>query len=155
MLVTIPMVVAILALLFSAYSIYRVGLIEVGLVSEVEQVGLGLRDHVDAELEPLIKKVNKAFGLRGEQGAAAKKLKTAEKYLVQDVLDAENPMVMAALEAVSPRTKEYLEENPELVMQLLPRLKALQSIDGFNPLDIFSPGSSTTSKKHPFGNREE
>lgn len=155
MLVTIPMIVAVLALLFSAYSIYRVGLVEQGLVSEVEQVGLGLRDHVDAELEPLIKKVNKAFGLRGEQGAAAKKLKTAEKYLVQDVLDAENPMVMAALEAVSPRTKEYLEENPELVMQLIPRLKALQSIDGFSPLDLFKPGDTTKTRKHPFGNREE
>ena len=155
MLVTIPMIIAVLALIFSIYGIYRVGLIEEGLVSEVEQVGLGLRDHVNAELEPLIKKVNKAFGLRGEQGAAAKKLKTAEKYLVQDVLDAKNPVLMAALEAVSPRTKEYLEENPELVMQLLPRLEALQSIDGFSPLDLFNPGDSTKQTKHPFGSREE
>ena len=156
MLVTIPIIVAILALGISIYSVYRVGLVEQGLVSEVEQVGLSLREHVNTELEPLIKNVNKAFGLRGKQGAAANKLKAAEKYLVQDVLDAKNPMIMAALEAVSPRTKEYLEQNPELVMQLIPRLQALQSIEGFSPLDLFKPpGSSGSSKKHPFGNREE
>lgn len=152
--------VSIILAVYAVYSTRRwtqtLSELEENLRDQVQGVSEGLRVHVDTELEPLISKVNKAFGLRGEQGVAAKKLKTAEKYLVQDVLDAKNPMIMAALEAVSPRTKKYLEGNPELIMQLIPRLQALQSIEGFSPLDLFKPpGSSGASKKHPFGNREE
>jgi len=152
----ISVLIAVSSAVIAVYCVYRVGLVEQGLVSEVEQAAQGLRQHIDAELEPLQKNVNKAFGMRAAIGTEARQLKTAEKYVVQDVMAAQSPEIMAALEFLSPRTKEYLEKNPELVMKLLPRLQALQSIEGFEPLDLFKPpGTGSDNRKHPFGNREQ
>ena len=152
----ISVLIAVSSVLIAVYCVYRVGLIEEGLVLQVEQAAQGLRTHIDAELEPLQKNVNKAFGMRAAIGTEARQLKTAEKYVVQDVMAAQSPEIMAALEFLSPRTKEYLEKNPELVMKLLPRLQALQSIEGFEPLDLFKPpGTGSDNRKHPFGNREQ
>jgi len=156
MLNTIIGLLSILAIGISVYSVYRVGLVEQGLVTEVEGAAKGLRAHIDAELEPLQKNVNRAFGLKSEGAQDVRRLKTAEKYIVQDVLEAQSPELMAALEFLSPRTKEYLEKNPELIARLLPRLQALNSIEGFSPLDLFKPpGTGSDNRKHPFGNREQ
>jgi len=117
----------------------------------VEIVSKSLREHVDNELEPLITKVNRAFGMKSEASTQVRQLKTAERYIAQDLLEAQDPLIKAGLELISPRTKEYIEKNPDLLLQLIPRIQALMQMDGFNPAELISPGGSGTPKKHPFG----
>ena len=61
---TLSVLIAIISVVIAIISVYRVGKIEKELVSQVEGVGESLRIHIDTELEPLIKKVNKAFGFK-------------------------------------------------------------------------------------------
>lgn len=149
-------ILSVLASVISVYSVYRVGLVEEGLVLQVEEAAQGLRTHIDAELEPLTKNVNRAFGFKSEQAVNARQLKKAEGMIIQDVLDTQDPILMGLLDMISPATKEYLEENPSLIVELIPRLQALSQVEGFNFLDLLKPpGTSPSDRKHPFGNREE
>lgn len=128
--------------------------VEESLLAEVKQAAVGLRDHVDEELEPLQKNVNRAFGFKAQQSAATRRLNKAEKMVMRDALDAEAPEIMAALEFLSPDTLEYVEEHPDLIPKLLPRLKALWEVSDGNPMEIFQPGQAKR-RPHPFGSREE
>lgn len=153
----ISIIIALAGVIIAIYSVWRVGLIEEGLVSEVEDVSKSLRGHIDAELEPLIKKVNKAFGFKALESHDSRALKKAEGMIIQDVLNTQDPVLMGVLEMVSPATKEYLEENPSLIVELIPRLQALSQVEGFSILDLLKPPGEGGPHhgKHPFGFREE
>ena len=152
----ISVLIAVSSAVIAVYCVYRVGLVEQGLVSEVEQAAQGLRTHIDAELEPLQKNVNRAFGLKAQASHYSRALKKAEGMIISDVLEAQSPVLMGILDMVSPPTREYLEKHPDLIAQLIPRLQALNSIEGFNPIDLFKPpGTGSDNRKHPFGNREQ
>lgn len=110
-------------------------------------IGEGLRVHVDTELAPLKVRGSQIMGNLGAMGNMAKQVKTAERYIAQDLVNMQDPVIVAALELLSPRTKEYLEKNPDLIMQLLPRLKALQ--ESGDPLGFLKPGGPG-HKKHPY-----
>ena len=151
----ISVILASAALGVAFYSVWRVGTVEEGLVSEVQEVGESLRKHIDAELEPLIKKVNKAFGFKALESSDSRKLKKAEGMIMQDILNTQDPLLMGFLDMVSPATKEYLEENPALIGELVPRLQALSKVEGFSILDLLKPPSGTpSSRRHPFGREE-
>jgi len=149
-------ILSLTALAVSVYAVNQIRMTEEGLVLEVEQAVKGLRTHIDAELEPLTKNINRAFGFKSEQAVTARQLKKAEGMIIQDVLDTRDPLIMGLLDMISPATKEYLEENPSLIVELIPRLQALSQVEGFSILDLLKPGdSSNRSRKHPFGFREE
>jgi len=151
----ILVLISIIAVMISLYSVWRVGLIEEGLVLEVEQSAQGLRQHIDAELEPLVKNVNRAFGFKAQQAGDAVQLKKAEGMIMKDVLDTQDPILMGLLDMVSPATKEYLEENPSLIVELIPRLQSLSSVEGFSIFDLLKPpGDASPGRKHPFSSEE-
>jgi len=153
---TLSVLIAIISVVIAIISVYRVGKIEKELVSQVEGVGESLRIHIDTELEPLIKKVNKAFGFKALESHDSRALKKAEGLIIQDVLDTQDPLLMGLLDMISPATKEYLEENPSLIVDLIPRLQALSQIEGFSILDLLKPsGTGSDNRKHPYGFREE
>ena len=152
----ISLVIAVIGVIIAIYSVWRVGIIEESLVSEVQDVSTGLRGHIDAELEPLIKKVNKAFGFKALESSDSRQLKKAEGMIIQDVLNSQDPLLMGLIDMVSPATKEYLEENPSLIVELIPRLQALSQVEGFNIFDLLKPpGDKGGRGPHPFGFREE
>ena len=152
----ISIVIAVSSAVIAVYCVYRVGLVEQGLVSEVEQAAQGLRAHIDAELEPLQKNVNRAFGLKAQASHDSRALKKAEGMIIQDVIDTQDPVLMGLLDMISPATREYLEENPSLIVELIPRLQALSSVEGFSILDLLKkPGTGSDNRSHPFGRREE
>jgi len=150
----ISVILAVIGLGAALYSVWYSRSIETTLLGEVQRAAEGLRGHIDEELEPLQKNVNKAFGFKAQASADSRQLKAAERMVMDDVLQAQSPEIMAALEFLSPRTKEYLEKNPELIARLLPRLQALSSVEGFNVKDLFNPGTGSENRRHPFGNRE-
>lgn len=96
------------------------------------ELTLGIQD-INSGLEPLKIAVSRSMGIIGEKGHNTQKLKRAEKYIAQDLIDSQDPLILAALDALSPNGKArgYLEENPDLILQLLPRLQALSKIEGF------------------------
>ncbi|GAH70120.1 unnamed protein product, partial [marine sediment metagenome] len=96
----INIIMATVAIIIAIYSVWRVGKIEETLVSEVEDVSTGLRGHIDAELEPLIKKVNKAFGFKALESSDSRQLKKAEGLIIQDVLNTQDPVLMGLLDMV-------------------------------------------------------
>ena len=152
----ISVLIAVSSAVIAVYCVYRVGLVEQGLVIEVEEAAKGLRAHIDAELEPLQKNVNRAFGFKAQASHDSRALKKAEGMIIQDVLDTQDPVLMGVLDMVSPATKEYLEEHPSLIVELIPRLQALSQVEGFSILDLLKPpGDGVHRGKHPFGNREE
>ena len=122
-----------------------------------ETLNQGIED-INSGLEPLKIAVSRSMGIIGEKGHDTQKLKRAEKYIAQDLIDSQDPLILAALDALSPNGKArgYLEENPDLILQLLPRLQALSKIEGFNPIDLIKKsGESSPWANHPLRNSGE
>ncbi|GAJ21462.1 unnamed protein product [marine sediment metagenome] len=121
----------------------------------LKQIGEEVKELILQETEPLKNAVSRSMGFKSEQAVTSRQIKTAEKYIAQDILDQQDPLIKAGLEFLSPRTTEYLEKNPDLIMQILPRLQALSQVEGgFNPLDLLSRGGNSNTRPHPFRTEE-
>lgn len=146
---------SILALIVSIV-IYRKYETVPNMIDEgLKEIGSEVRELLLQETEPLKNAVSRSMGFKSEQAATARQVKTAEKYIVQDILEQQDPLIQAGLEFLSPRTKEYLEKNPNLVMQILPRIQALSQVEGgFNPLELFSKDGVSRQRPHPFKTEE-
>ncbi len=93
---------------------------------------------------------------KGTMGANVKQLKTLDKKIALDLIDQGDPLIKAALD-MFPNAREYVEKNPGLLLELLPRLEALQKVPGgFKVQELFGPPSSLDKPTtHPFGMNEE
>lgn len=125
----------------------------------VERVSIALREHVDQELEPAKVAVSRAMTTKSKAGIDAIQRKALNKRIGQDMIDLQSPEVKLLLE-MFPRASEYVEKNPDLIMELLPRIQALKGQEGFKLTDLFNPssslgGSPSITRKHPFGMKEE
>jgi hypothetical protein len=89
----------------------------------------------------------------GARGGATKQIKALDTRIAEDILGAQDPLIQAGLD-MFPRVKEYIDENPHLLPQLIPRLKALSEVPGFQLGDLFKPDTSRRDRRHPF-DREE
>jgi hypothetical protein len=100
--------------------------------------------------DPLI---SKAFSIIGKQGVQSKALAKGEEIFTQEFMNhTEIGVLLQAVGKVFPRFGEWAEENPDLALQLAPRILAFAKQSGI--LDQAGIPSSTPGK-HPFGLREE
>lgn len=104
------------------------------------------QDEVGAQLKPVLDLNSKAMSIIGTQGAEVKKVKAAEKMIATGLMD-DNKLVMDGVRQIFPKLGDYLDENPEVVMDLLPRLKQMYTQVQGNEL-------SGQSRKHPFSTEE-
>jgi len=128
---------------------------------EIQTIAQETQKTLLEEIEPLKIAVSRSMGIIGQKGHNTQKLKRAEKYLAQDLIDSQDPLILAGLNTLSPdgRFREYIEKNPDLILQLIPRLQALSKIEGFNPMDLIKPPDDSsrgrTWKNHPLLGLEE
>ena len=71
-------------------------------------------------------KIQRAHSIIGSQGGEAMKLKAGEKLLSQSLIQ-NSPVIDAVLSSglLSPDMQDWINTNPELVIQLLPKMQAV------------------------------
>ena len=107
------------------------------------------------QLKPMKNAVSRSMSDKAQASVTTRQRQALDKRIAQDVIDMQNPLVSALLDQF-PNVKEYIGKNPNLLVELLPRLQALQGIEGFQITDLVNPSpSSRTQQPHPFGSREE
>jgi len=132
-------------------SLYKAQKMPQFVEDEANKVLNTLDETLQETLQPINKAISTSYSHMGTKGANVKQQKALDKRLAQDVINMQDPMIRGALD-MFPNVKDYVEKNPNMLMELLPRLQQLQQIDGFNPLDIISPSPNNPnpSKPHPF-----
>ena len=94
-------------------------------------------------------KIQRAHSIIGSQGSDANKLKQGEKLLSQSLLQ-NSPVIDAVMSSglLSPGMQDWIDNNPDLVMQLIPKFQAV-----LGQMSNNSPNSS--NQPHPFGRFDE
>lgn len=140
------------ALILASYSVYKA----IKMPQYIEEKADSILNTLDLELkevlDPINEKISKSYSHLGSKGAHVRQVQALDKKLAQDVLNMQDPMIKGALD-LFPNVRDYVEKNPDLLMELLPRIQQLQGIEGFNPLDLISPPSSKNTSL-PSNSRE-
>ena len=94
-------------------------------------------------------KIQRAHSIIGSQGSDANKLKQGEKLLSQSLIQ-NSPVIDAVMSSglLSPGMQDWIDKNPDLVMQLIPKFQAV-----LGQMSNNSPNSS--NQPHPFGRFDE
>ena len=95
-------------------------------------------------------KIQRAHSIIGSQGGDVHKLKQGERLLSQSLLQ-NSPVIDAVLSSglLSPGMQDWIDSNPDLVMQLLPRFQQILSHMNNNSQ------KSSSNLPHPFARFEE
>ena len=81
---------------------------------------------IDFWIEENKGKIQRAHSIIGSQGGEAMKLKQGEKLLSQSLIQ-NSPVINAVLSSglLSPDMHDWINTNPELVIQLIPKMQAV------------------------------
>jgi len=126
---------------------------------DLEELAENLANELGSQLQDMLKGLKNIpkeyYTEMGARGGATKQLKALDHRIAEDILDQQDPLIQAGL-SMFPRVKEYIDENPHLLPQLIPRLQALSQVQGFKVSDLLKPDSyKSENRRHPFGSREE
>lgn len=81
-----------------------------------------------ALMEQAAPQIKRSQSIIAQHGVQPRQIKTAEKYLAEDILESYPELKMIA-STISPRTAEYFDENPDIFLQMAerwgPKLKLL------------------------------
>ena len=134
---------ASLSLLLSYYMIHRNNMI----LQEAVTAGLKTNSQaIHSWIEANQGKIQRAHSIIGSQGGDVMKLKQGEKLLSQSLLQ-NSPVIDAVMSSglLSAGMQEWIDNNPDLVMQLIPKFQAV-----LGQMSNNSPNSSV-NQPHPFG----
>ena len=137
---------ASLSSIFSYYMIQRNN----RLLKEAVTNGLKVNSKaISSWIEQNQSKIQRAHSIIGSQGGDVKKLKQGEKLLSQSLLQ-NSPVIDAVISSglLSPGMQDWIDNNPDLVMQLIPKFQAV-----LGQMSNNSPNSS--NQPHPFGRFDE
>jgi len=138
---------ASLSIFFSYYMINRNN----KMLKEAVTTGLKVNSQaISSWIEANQGKIQRAHSIIGSQGGDVKKLKQGEKLLSQSLLQ-NSPVIDAVLSSglLSPSMQAWIDDNPDLVMQLMPRFQ--QVLGQLNQ----NSKESSSNLPHPFGRFEE
>jgi hypothetical protein len=153
----IPIVLSVFACIISLYSVYKALIMPKLLQDNIETAISHYEEELETYLKPIQEKVKKSYSQLGKAGASVRQKQALDARITQDVISLQDPLIQGALE-LFPNVREYVDKNPHMLMELLPRLKELQKIDGFKIGDLISPSSPnnpSNPSKHPYGRLEE
>lgn len=116
------------------------------------------QEGLEASLKPILDNNSRVMGIIGEKGRTQRAENTALEIIGDDILD-QNELLLTAIESVSPRFADHLRDNPEQIITMMPRIKAIAEKLGLEIPEIGALGAgpsplSSTSRPHPFGLRE-
>lgn len=116
----------------------------------------GRDQDLKAQLDPILTTNSKVMGIIASKGVTQKQEKVALKHLGEDLLN-KNELVLEALKGVAPGFSDYLQEHPDLVIQLAPRIDQLLAQQGGleGILSKFGSPSPSANRPHPFRNLEQ
>jgi len=137
----IAIVTSFAALIIASISVYKAMKMPQIVEEKADEILNTLDNELKEVLQPINEKISKSYSHLGTQGAHAKQVKALDKRIAQDMINLQDPMIKAGLD-MFPNVREYVEKNPDLLLELLPRLQQLQQIEGFNPMDLISPSPS-------------
>ncbi|GAI10471.1 unnamed protein product [marine sediment metagenome] len=104
-----------------------------------KQLEQGIED-INVQLEPIINANSRAMGAISSLSDETKMDKALERRIGQDMM-GQNEDVLEMIRMAFPKVAEYVDEHPEAITKLLPRLNTLindpearkrLSLDGFN-----------------------
>ncbi|GAH23229.1 unnamed protein product [marine sediment metagenome] len=104
-----------------------------------KQLEQGIKD-INVQLEPIINANSRAMGAISSLSDETKMDKALERRIGQDMM-GQNEDVLEMIRMAFPKVAEYVDEHPEAITKLLPRLNTLisdpearkrLSLDGFN-----------------------
>jgi len=83
-------------------------------------------DAINADLEPMRNAVSRAMGGISSLSNDTKQDKAIERRLGQDLI-AQNEDIVEVIRMAFPRVSEYIDDHPEAITKLMPRLNTLLS----------------------------
>ena len=83
-------------------------------------------DSIYADLEPIRNASSRAMGAISSLSDDTKQDKAIERRIGQDLI-AQNDDVLEVIRMAFPRVSEYIDEHPEAITKLMPRLNTLLS----------------------------
>ncbi len=86
-------------------------------------------DVLEEQLKPIIDASSRAMGTIAMKSADVRQERSAIRALGEDLID-QNEVMISAVEAISPLFAEKLRDNPNLIIQLMPRINALLEKSG-------------------------
>jgi len=94
-------------------------------------------------------KIQRAHSIIGSQGNDVLKIRQGEKLLSQSLVH-NSPVIDAVMSSglLSPGMQDWIDNNPDLVMQLLPKFQAVLGQMTQNPQNS---QKSSVNQPHPFG----
>jgi hypothetical protein len=138
---------ASLSFFLSYYMIHRNNMI----LKEAVTNGLKVNSKaISSWIEANKGKIQRAHSIIGSQGADANKLKQGEKLLNAEIY-RQSPILDAVKSFVSPTFSQWMEDNPDIVMELAPRIQQIMS----NMPQNAEYTESSESRPHPFGLHSE
>ena len=114
------------------------GVVQEGLKSNAESIQTWISDNQS--------KISRAHSIIGSQGADKKRIMQGEKLLSAEIYK-QSPILDAVKSFVSPTFSDWMDENPDIVMELAPRIQQIMS----NMPQNAEYTESSDSKPHPFG----
>ena len=119
----ISLIFASLSILFSYFMIKKNNQLLQDAVKEGFKVN---SQAIDFWIEENKGKIQRAHSIIGSQGGEAMKLKAGEKLLSQSLIQ-NSPVINAVLSSglLSPDMHDWINTNPELVIQLLPKMQVV------------------------------
>ena len=119
----ISLIFASLSILFSYFMIKKNNQLLQDAVKEGFKVN---SQAIDFWIEENKGKIQRAHSIIGSQGGEAMKLKAGEKLLSQSLIQ-NSPVINAVLSSglLSPDMHDWINTNPELVIQLFPKMQAV------------------------------
>ena len=137
---------ASLSSIFSYYMIQRNN----RLLKEAVTDGLKVNSQaISSWIEANQGKIQRAHSIIGSQGGDVMKLKQGEKLLSQSLLQ-NSPVIDAVMSSglLSPGMQDWIDNNPDLVMQLIPKFQAVLG-------QMSNNSQNSSNQPHPFGRFDE
>ena len=125
-LLILSLLLGIVSLLLTIFLWKKLDFKTLSFLEELDSKMDSALEKVNADLEPIINASSRAMGAISHLSDDTKMDKALERRLGQDLI-SQNEDVLEIIQMAFPRVSEYIDEHPEAVTKLMPRLNALIS----------------------------
>ncbi len=122
----IPVILSLIATVLGAGSVYYAYKSREIMEERANILLSTLDETLESAFKPINEKISKSYSQLGTKGATAKQVKALDKRIGQDMINMQDPLIQAGLE-LFPNAREYVEKNPNMLIELLPKLAPFEA----------------------------